>query len=90
MPSDLDDVIGRLPILNRLFLGADENLIGAYLALTGPWKGMQARIIPTQTLLRGPVSFVFEGLPSFVRGSLERVQAMLPSSEPPPADKEDS
>lgn len=86
----LDDVIGRLPILNRIFLGADENLIGAYVALTGPWSGMQGRIIPTQTLLRGPVSFVFEGLPSFVRGSLERVQAMLPSSEPPPADKEDS
>jgi hypothetical protein len=86
----LDDVIGRLPILNRIFLGKDENLIGAYVALTGPWEQMQARVIPTKTLLRGPVSFVFEGLPSFVRDSLERVQAMLPSAEPPPASKEDS
>jgi hypothetical protein len=86
----LDEVIGRVPILNRIFLGKDENLIGAYVALTGPWDEMKARVIPTETLMRGPVSFVFEGLPSFVRDSLERVQAMLPSGGPPPPAKEDS
>lgn len=86
----LDDVIGRLPILNRIFLGKDQNLIGAYVAITGPWDGMQASVIPTKTLMKGPVSFVFEGLPTFVRESLDRVQAMLPTSTPPPPPKEDS
>jgi hypothetical protein len=87
----LDNVIGRLPLLNRIFLGKDENLIGAYVTLTGPWDELSARVIPTKTLMRGPVSFVFEGLPSFVRGSLERVQAMLPTDAPPPEkEKEDS
>jgi AsmA-like C-terminal region len=85
----LDSVISRVPVLNRVLLGKEGNLVGAYAAVTGPWDSLNAEIIPTKTLMKGPVSFVFEGLPAFVRGSLRRVQTMLPAghvAEP----KEDS
>lgn len=76
----IDSVLGRVPIVNRIMLGEDANLIGAYVAMTGPWESLGARVIPVKTLMKGPVGFVFEGLPSFVRGSLRRVQAMLPAA----------
>jgi hypothetical protein len=85
----LDSVISRVPLLNRVLLGKDGNLVGAYAAITGPWDALQASIIPTRTLMTGPVSFVFEGLPDFVRGSLRRVETMLPAGPEAPA-KEDS
>lgn len=75
----VDSVLGRVPILNRVMLGKDDNLIGAYVAITGPWDHLGARVIPTRTLMKGPVGFVFEGLPSFVMGSLRRVQTLLPA-----------
>jgi hypothetical protein len=78
----LDSVIGRVPVLNRIVLGKDSNLIGAYVSLTGPWYEMHARVIPGETLMKGPAGFVFEGLPSFVLGSLRRVQALLTSPAP--------
>jgi hypothetical protein len=84
----LDSVIGRVPLLNRVLLGKEGNLLGAYVAVTGPWDGLGASIIPTRTLMKGPVSFVVEGLPAFVRGSLRAVQTMLPTE--PPVRKEDS
>jgi hypothetical protein len=76
----IDTVLGSVPIVNRILLGKDSNLIGAYVALTGPWQEMGAKVIPMKTLMKGPVGFVFEGLPSFVRGSLRRVQTMLPTA----------
>ena len=85
----LDSVISQVPLLNRVLLGKEGNLVGAYAAVTGPWDALQASIIPTRTLMKGPVSFVFEGLPAFVRGSLHRVQSMLPTGPEAPA-KEDS
>jgi hypothetical protein len=39
--------------------------------------------------MKGPVSFVFEGLPDFVRSGLRRVQTMLPEA-PEAEGKEDS
>jgi hypothetical protein len=87
----IDSVLGRVPIVNRIMLGQDSNLIGAYVAITGPWEEMSASVIPMKTLMKGPVGFVFEGLPSFVRGSLRRVQTMLPTASASSArDKEDS
>jgi hypothetical protein len=85
----LDSVLSRVPVLNRVLLGKEGNLVGAYAAVTGPWDSLQAKIIPTKTLMKGPVSFVFEGLPAFVRGSLRRVQTMLPAG-PAEEPKEDS
>jgi hypothetical protein len=78
--KSIDTVLGSVPIVNRILLGKDANLIGAYVALTGPWQEMGAEVIPMKTLMKGPVGFVFEGLPSFVRDGLRRVQTMLPTA----------
>jgi hypothetical protein len=75
----LDSVIGRVPLLNRVLLGPDENLVNAYFALTGPWRDPDARLVPMKSLASGPASFVFEGLPAFVRGGIRRIQSVLPS-----------
>jgi hypothetical protein len=85
----LDSVISRVPLLNTVLLGKEGNLVGAYAAVTGPWEGLEAKIIPTRTLMKGPMSFVFEGLPDFVRSGLRRVQTMLPEA-PEAGSKEDS
>jgi hypothetical protein len=74
---NLDTVIGKLPILNRVLLGEDENLINAYFALSGPFMEPRARLIPVKSLAAGPASFVLEGLPAFVRGGLRRLLSML-------------
>jgi hypothetical protein len=81
----LDRMIGMFPLLNRLLLGPDDNLIATYFAVTGPWGNTQGTLIPTKSLASGPASFVLEGLPSFVRGglsTLERVVTGGPSRSP--------
>ena len=75
-------MISRLPLLNRVLLGEDENLINAYFALSGPLGEPEARLIPVKTLSAGPASFMLEGFPAFVRGGLSRLRSMLvPGSE---------
>ena len=82
----LDSVIGRVPAPEP---GAPRQGRATWSAPTwrspGPGTRSQASIIPTRTLMSGPVSFVFEGLPAFVRGSLHRVQSMLPTGPEPAA-----
>ncbi len=73
----LDAVIDRLPLIDRMLLGPNGNLVGAYYAVTGPWDAPDARLIPIKSLASGPASFVLEGLPGFVWGGLKRIQAVL-------------
>ncbi|RIL07279.1 MAG: hypothetical protein DCC71_03505 [Proteobacteria bacterium] len=73
----LDRVIGVFPILNRLLLGPDDNLVSTYFAMSGPWGDPQARLVPVKSFASGPASFVLEGLPAFVRGGLSRLERML-------------
>jgi hypothetical protein len=73
----LDDVIALFPILNRVLLGEDANLISAYFALRGPLGSPEARLIPVKTLSAGPASFVLEGFPAFVRGGLGVLRSVL-------------
>jgi len=93
----LDRMIGMFPLLNRLLLGPDDNLIATYFAVTGPWGNTQGTLIPTKSIASGPASFVLEGLPSFVRGGLSTLERVVtggparneatppPRSAPPPA-----
>jgi hypothetical protein len=84
----LDRVIGVFPILNRMLLGPDDNLISTYFAVEGPWANPNARLVPTKSLASGPASFVLEGLPAFVRGGLSAIERVLTRSSgsdtPPP------
>jgi hypothetical protein len=77
-----------VPLLNRVLLGEDKNLINAYFALSGPFGEPQARLIPVKTLSSGPASFMLEGFPAFVRGGLSRLRAMLPGASEAPAPEE--
>jgi hypothetical protein len=73
----VDNVISKVPVLSRVILGEDENLINAYFALSGPAGQPEARLIPVKTLAAGPASFVLEGFPAFVRGGLRRLLSFV-------------
>jgi hypothetical protein len=87
---NLDSLISKVPLLNRVLLGEDKNLINAYFALSGPFGEPQARLIPVKTLSSGPASFMLEGFPAFVRGGLSRLRSVLPgggSEDPVPEER---
>ncbi len=73
----LDTVIGAVPLVNRILLGNDENLMAAYFALSGPWKQPSARILPATLLTSGPMGIVTEGLPGFVRSGIGTLRRLL-------------
>jgi len=77
----LDSLIDRVPILNRVILGKNGNLVGAYFAVTGHWGDPEASLIPIQTLATGPAGFLTEGIPGFVMGGIRRIQSVLSPSE---------
>ena len=84
----LDSLINRVPVLNRIILGRDENLVGAYFAMTGTWKQPKAQLIPMKLLTEGPAHFMLEG-PNFLWSGLMRLDALLsPSSRAPSAEEE--
>jgi hypothetical protein len=84
----LDSLINRVPVLNRVILGHDENLVGAYFAMTGPWKEQKAQLIPVKSFAEAPAHFMLEG-PSFVWSGLRRLESLLnPSSGVPAAQEE--
>ncbi len=74
----VDAAIGRVPVLSRLLLGPDKNLVSGYFALTGTWERPRAEMIPIKTLASGPVNLVV-ALPGFVHAGLKRLQRLVPS-----------
>jgi hypothetical protein len=77
----LDSLIDRVPIFNRVILGKNNNLVGAYFSLTGRWDAPEASLIPIQSIATGPAGFLTEGLPGFVMGGIKRIQSVLLPSE---------
>jgi hypothetical protein len=77
----LDSLIDRVPILNRVILGRNGNLVGAYFAITGRWGEPQASLIPIQTIATGPTGFLTEGIPGFVLGGIKRLQSVILPNE---------
>jgi hypothetical protein len=72
----LDSLIDRVPVLNRVILGRDKNLMGAYFAMTGTWSEPKAQLIPVKLLSEGPAHFVLEA-PGFVWSGLKRLESLL-------------
>jgi hypothetical protein len=72
----IDSVIGKIPVLNLLLLGTNENLLAAYFDLTGPWAEPEANLVPLRSLAAGPASLVLEGVPFLVRKGLEAIGAL--------------
>lgn len=80
----LDRVISVVPIVNKLLLGDDANLVAAYFAVSGPWGDPKASVIPIKTLLAVPTNIVIEGVPAFVRSGISQIEhllSMLPGTE---------
>ena len=84
----LDSLINRVPVLNRVILGRDENLVGAYFAMTGTWKKPKAQLIPMKSFAEGPAHFMLEG-PTFVWSGLKRLESLLkpPGGAPTTAEE---
>jgi hypothetical protein len=72
----IDNVIGKIPVLNLLLLGTNENLMAAYFDLTGPWADPDANLVPLRSLAAGPASLVLEGVPFLVRKGLQAIGAI--------------
>lgn len=92
----LDRVIGVVPVLSDLILGEDENLMGAYVELSGAWAHPNASLVPLKTLATGPASLAVEGVPRFVRRAISAIQSAFERpgpdvAAPPPTPRgEDS
>ena len=68
----IDDVIAKIPLVNRILLGKDKNLLGTYFKVEGTRSNLKSSIIPTKALTFGPTDPVFGALPDYVSGSNKR------------------
>jgi hypothetical protein len=81
----IDKVLEKIPIVNVLLLGTNDNLVGAHFTLTGPWDDPDADTVPFSALASGPASIVEQGptsivlqtLPMFMMKGVEAIEAML-------------
>ena len=86
----LDRVIGKIPILSRLLLGTDANLVAAYFQVKGPWANPEVKpiLLPGSA---GSTSVVLQSVPLFVKrgfkalGSLVLPEPAEPDVPPPAA-----
>jgi hypothetical protein len=79
----VDRAIGAVPLLNRVLLGEDRNLLGTYVALSGPWSGVEARVLPVKSLASGPASVVLEGVPTALQQGVRMIERMLAAPAAP-------
>ena len=70
----VDAVLDKIPIVNLLLLGRNENLVAAHFALTGPWNQPEAKLVPLRSFASGPGSLVFETMPDLVRRGLRALE----------------
>lgn len=83
----LDALLDRLPLLNHVLLGPNGNLVGAYLALDGPFEAPHARLVPIRSIATGPASLVFERVPGLLFGGFRMLRGAIapPAAEEPEA-----
>jgi hypothetical protein len=96
----LDRALVRIPLLNVLLLGDNDNLVAAYFGLVGPWSEPVAAGKPLRTLGEGPGDVLLEGIPRIVRRGIEALGDLLGTPEPleapgenlmaPPAQRSES
>lgn len=72
----LDRLINRIPVVNRVVLGDNENLVGTYFSVGGSLTRPSAELIPVKSLVQSPAGVVFD-LPGRVMGAIRSVQSML-------------
>jgi hypothetical protein len=77
----IDSVLDKIPLVNLLLLGSNENLVAAHFELKGPWSDPTAQLLPLRSLATGPASLVLETLPGLLLRGLQEFDALL-SREP--------
>ena len=78
----VDSIIQKIPIVNFLLLGKNDNLMAAHYELDGTWEEPEARLVPLRTLASGPASLVFERVPSLVKRGLEALDGLMDPGPP--------
>lgn len=85
----LDRVLGKIPILNRMLLGTDENLVAAAFDVSGEWSNpkIEPILLPSSA---GSTSQVLQGVPHFVMRGIRALGSLVKPSapaeaEPPPS-----
>jgi hypothetical protein len=73
----VDMVLEKIPVVNFILLGENENLIAAHFALRGPWADPDSHMIPHRSFTSGPGSLVFERLPHLVRRGFEALDSLF-------------
>jgi len=81
----IDKILEKIPIVNLLLLGTNDNLIGAHFQLTGPWEDPKATAVPLSALAsgpasiveQGPTSLVLESVPMFMMKGIQAIESML-------------
>jgi hypothetical protein len=73
----IDSVIEKIPLLNLLLLGSNENLVAAHFELGGTWDDPKARLIPLRSLATGPAGLVLDTLPRLLLRGLQEFDALL-------------
>jgi hypothetical protein len=81
----IDTILEKIPIVNFLLLGTNNNLVGAHFRLTGPWDDPKATAVPLRALASGPASIVEQGptslvlqtIPMFMMKGIQAIESML-------------
>lgn len=73
----LDNLIDLIPLLNRVILGKNGNLVGAYFALDGTLPAPRARLVPGRSLMEGPAGSVLLSVPNFVFDGIRGIQSIV-------------
>jgi len=81
----IDLILEKIPIVNFLLLGTNDNLIGAHFRLAGPWADPEATAVPLSALVSGPASIIEQGptsvvlqtIPMFMMKGIDAIESML-------------
>lgn len=73
----VDFVLDKIPLVNVLLLGPNNNLIAAHFNLSGPWDAPKATVVPHKSLTSGPGHMVFEGVPALVRRGFRAIGSLM-------------
>jgi len=73
----VDVVLEKIPVVNYILLGGDQNLVAAHFDLVGPWNDPESNMIPHRSFTHGAGSLVFERFPSLVRRGFEALDSLF-------------
>ncbi|MBW2269566.1 MAG: hypothetical protein JRH16_13405 [Deltaproteobacteria bacterium] len=79
----VDFVLEKIPLLNVLLLGPNDNLVAAHFTLSGPWAQPHASLVPHRSLTSGPGTMVFETMPALVRRGLQAIGSLMENEKEP-------